>query len=176
MNKKISENAHLRSDFRKKKHFLEWGSNPRKYYIFRAEIENFFVRFLVQVKIAKSPFEINWPLATSGRFFLSWSEAMCFFRSTLKLKRAEQISHLNFVVVCLDTSCFILICLDRFPFDAKAKGHMEQLKGLIPSSDSIISSKFSEQKEKIHYFHNFQGKKKSTNPRFYKFSYVQNKL
>ena len=29
---------------------------------FGAEIEKFFIRFLVQVKIAKSPFEINWPL------------------------------------------------------------------------------------------------------------------
>ena len=41
MNKKIiriSEKAHLRSDFRKKKYFLGWGSNPQKYYIFRAEI------------------------------------------------------------------------------------------------------------------------------------------
>ena len=28
---RISEKAHLRSDFRKK-YFLEWGSNPRKYY------------------------------------------------------------------------------------------------------------------------------------------------
>ena len=62
MNKEISEKAHLRSDFRKKEYLLEWGSNPRKYYIFRAEIEKFFVRFLVQVKISTSPFEINWPL------------------------------------------------------------------------------------------------------------------
>ena len=59
MNKEISEKAHLRSNFREKEYLLEWGSNPRKYYIFRAEIEKFFVRFLVQVKIAKSPFEIN---------------------------------------------------------------------------------------------------------------------
>ena len=59
MNKEISEKAHLRSDFRKKEYLLEWGSNPRKYYIFRAEIEKFFVRFLVQVKISISPFEIN---------------------------------------------------------------------------------------------------------------------
>ena len=61
MNKKIiriSEKAHFRSDFRKR-YFLEWGSNPRKYYIFRAEIEKFFVLFLVQMKSAKSPFEIN---------------------------------------------------------------------------------------------------------------------
>ena len=36
---RISEKAHLRSDFRKKKYFFEWGSNPQKYYfgaIFRA--------------------------------------------------------------------------------------------------------------------------------------------
>ena len=38
MNKEISEKAHLRSDFRKKEYLLEWGSNPQKYYIFRAEI------------------------------------------------------------------------------------------------------------------------------------------
>ena len=40
------------------------GLEPTKVlYISRAEIEKFFVRFLVQVKIAKSPFEINGPLA-----------------------------------------------------------------------------------------------------------------
>ena len=59
MNKEISEKAHSRPDFRKKEYLLEWGSNPRKYYIFRAEIENFFVRYLVQMKISISPFEIN---------------------------------------------------------------------------------------------------------------------
>ena len=59
MNKEVSKKAHLRSDFRKKECRLEWGANPRKYYICRAEIEKFLVRFLVQVKIAKSPFEIN---------------------------------------------------------------------------------------------------------------------
>ena len=59
MNKEISEKAHLRSDFRKKEYLLEWGSNPRKDYIFMAEIEKFFVRFMVQVKISISPFEIN---------------------------------------------------------------------------------------------------------------------
>ena len=31
-------------------------------YIFRAEIEKYFRSFLVQMKTAKSPFEINWPL------------------------------------------------------------------------------------------------------------------
>ena len=55
----MPEKAHLRSDFRKKEYLLEWGSNPRKYHIFRAEIGKYFVRFLVQMKIAKSPFEIN---------------------------------------------------------------------------------------------------------------------
>ena len=59
MNKEISEKAHLRSDFRKKEYLLEWGSNPRKYYIFRAEIEKNFVGFLVQMKISISPFENN---------------------------------------------------------------------------------------------------------------------
>ena len=53
MNKEISEKAHLRSDFRKKEYLLEWGSNPRKYFIFRAEIEKFFVSFLFQVKMSK---------------------------------------------------------------------------------------------------------------------------
>ena len=46
----------LKEKIDEKKYFLEWGSNPRKYYVFRAEI---FVRFLVQLKTAKSPFEIN---------------------------------------------------------------------------------------------------------------------
>jgi hypothetical protein len=39
------------------------GLEPTKVlYISRAEIENFFVRFLVQAKIVRSLFEINWPL------------------------------------------------------------------------------------------------------------------
>ena len=60
MNKEIvSEKVHLRSDFRKKEHLLEWGSNPRKYYIFRAEIEKYCAWFLVQIKTAKSLLEIN---------------------------------------------------------------------------------------------------------------------
>ena len=42
------------------KKFLEWGSNPRNY--FRAEIQKYFRSFLVQVKTAKNPFEIYWPL------------------------------------------------------------------------------------------------------------------
>ena len=36
------------------------GLEPTMY--FRAEIQKYFARFLVQVKLAKSPFEINWPL------------------------------------------------------------------------------------------------------------------
>ena len=49
----ITEKTHLRSDFRKKK------NTSTKVSFFGAEIEKFFIRFLVQVKIAKSPFEIN---------------------------------------------------------------------------------------------------------------------
>ena len=45
-----------------KKYFLEWGSNSRIY--LRAEMQKHFRSFLVQMKIAKSPFEINWPLET----------------------------------------------------------------------------------------------------------------
>ena len=44
----MSEKDYLRSVFRKEKYFLEWGSNPQKYYMFRAEIEKYFVHFLVQ--------------------------------------------------------------------------------------------------------------------------------
>ena len=62
MNNEISEKAHLTSNFREKEYLLEWGWNPRKYYIFRAEIKKFFVRFLVQMKSAKSPSDINLPL------------------------------------------------------------------------------------------------------------------
>jgi hypothetical protein len=63
----IIENVleYLKSPFKirfQKKIFLEWGSNPRKYYFFRAEIEKYFCLFLVQTKTAKSPFEIYWPL------------------------------------------------------------------------------------------------------------------
>ena len=42
-----------------KKYYLEWGSNPQKYY-FRAEIEkNTFVRFLIQMKTVEFAFEIS---------------------------------------------------------------------------------------------------------------------
>ena len=63
--KKIFKNnwkkVHLRSDFRENE-ILPWVRlEPTKP---RAEIEKFFIRFLVQLKIAKSPFEINWPLPT----------------------------------------------------------------------------------------------------------------
>ena len=59
--------------------FLEWGSNPQKYYIFRAGIENYFLRFSVQMKTAESHFKIIWPL--------SWIE-MCSKRNLLKLEYA----------------------------------------------------------------------------------------
>ena len=52
------------------------GLEPTKVlYISRAEIEKFFVRFLVQVKIAKSPSEINWPLRFSQRIFSQYSNS-----------------------------------------------------------------------------------------------------
>ena len=38
------------------------GLEPTKQYIFRAEIEKKFVRFLVQMKTLEFAFEINWPL------------------------------------------------------------------------------------------------------------------
>ena len=59
MNKEISEKAHVRSNFIEKEYLLEWGSNSRKYYIFRAEIEKFFVCFLVQMKTVEFSFEMN---------------------------------------------------------------------------------------------------------------------
>ena len=45
--------------FHKKMNISSSGARTHE---LRAEIENFFVRFLVQIKSAKSPFEINWPL------------------------------------------------------------------------------------------------------------------
>ena len=62
MNKKIiriSEQAHLRSDFRKKSISL---GRARTHECIISSGQKFFVRFLVQVKTAKSPFEINLPL------------------------------------------------------------------------------------------------------------------
>ena len=50
-----------------KKYFLEWGSNPRKYYISRAEIEKYFVRFLVLEETGEFAFEIIWPLALAKK-------------------------------------------------------------------------------------------------------------
>ena len=70
MNKEISEKAHLRSDFRKKKIFPWVRLKPTKVSFFGAEIEKFFVRFLVHVKIAKRPFKINWPLGVTVIFSL----------------------------------------------------------------------------------------------------------
>ena len=77
MNKEISEKAQLNLNFREKEYLLEWGSNPRKYYSFRAEIEKFFVRFLVQMKISISPFENNWPLFKTN-IFLQYPESVMF--------------------------------------------------------------------------------------------------
>ena len=48
----------LKGQIEDKKYFLEWGSNPRKYYISRAEIEKYFVQFLVQMKTVEFAFEI----------------------------------------------------------------------------------------------------------------------
>ena len=45
--------------FQKKKNISSSGAQTHE---LRAEIEKFFVRFLVQMKSAKSPFEIHWPL------------------------------------------------------------------------------------------------------------------
>ena len=41
---------------------LPWVWLEPTIYYFRAELQKYFLRFLVQVKIAKNPFEINWPL------------------------------------------------------------------------------------------------------------------
>ena len=54
----------LKRQVKDKKYFLEWSSNPWKYYIFRAEIEKYFVQFLVQMKVVEFAFEINWPLVS----------------------------------------------------------------------------------------------------------------
>ena len=55
--------------FQKEKKILPWVRlKPTKVSFFGAEIEKFFVRFLVQMKIAKSPFEINWPLSVQNEF------------------------------------------------------------------------------------------------------------
>ena len=51
----------LKEQIEEKKYFLEWGSDPQIY--FRAEMQKYFRSFLVQMQIAKSPFEINGPLA-----------------------------------------------------------------------------------------------------------------
>ena len=46
-----------------KKYFLEWGSNPQKYYLVAIYLQGrnrkIFRSNLVQMKLAKSPFEIN---------------------------------------------------------------------------------------------------------------------
>ena len=54
---------------------------PTKVSFFRAEIEKFFVRFLVQVKMAKSPFEINWPLKKKRKYVLrkTWPKSKKFW-------------------------------------------------------------------------------------------------
>ena len=106
MNKEISEKAHLRSDFRKKEYLLEWGSNPRKYYIFRAAIEKFFVRFLVQVKISISPFEINWPLMLSLQFGIQNFLVSCVYFTTCC--RANMF--FNFMLTTYKRDTKFLVC------------------------------------------------------------------
>ena len=49
----------LKEKIEEKKYFLEWESTILEQYIFRAEIEKYFVRFLVQVKTVELAFEIN---------------------------------------------------------------------------------------------------------------------
>ena len=49
-----------RTNYREKKYCLEWGLNPRS--ISGQNYRNISFIFLVQVKMARSPFEINWPL------------------------------------------------------------------------------------------------------------------
>ena len=103
---RISEKAHLRSDFRKKK-ILEWGSNPRSYYIFRAEIEKYYVRFSVQMKTAKSPFEIIWPLedASSTMVEIEGITAISSIKGPLKffLGNCTEVNH-----VCPRRQCWLL--------------------------------------------------------------------
>ena len=54
--------------FQRKKSLIEARTHKsiilEQKYIIRAEIEKYFRSFLVQMKTAKSPFKINWPLAT----------------------------------------------------------------------------------------------------------------
>ena len=45
----------LKGQIEDKKYFLEWGLNPQIF--FRAEIQKYFVHFLVQMKILKFAFE-----------------------------------------------------------------------------------------------------------------------
>ena len=53
---RISEKAHLRSDFRKKSISL---GGARTYESIISSGQKFFVHFLVQVKTTKCPFDIN---------------------------------------------------------------------------------------------------------------------
>ena len=51
----------LKGKIEDKTYFPEWGSNPWKYYFGTIYLRS----FLVQMKTAKSPFEINWPLSNT---------------------------------------------------------------------------------------------------------------
>ena len=48
----------LKGQIEDEKYYLEWGWNPQKYYISRAEIEKYFVRFLVQMKTVEYAFKV----------------------------------------------------------------------------------------------------------------------
>ena len=53
---------------------------------FRAELQKYFVRFLVQVKIAKIPFKINWPLIFDT---ILWSKIKRFISKVYSFIHAD---------------------------------------------------------------------------------------
>ena len=55
---------------------------------------NFFVRFLGELRIPKSPFEINWPLAPQYRLYIKrLAEVGCCFLSSKKMWATWDESH-----------------------------------------------------------------------------------
>ena len=91
---------HFKTQIDEKK-ICPWvGLEPTKVlYISRAEIEKFFIRFLVQVKIAKSPLEINWHLRQLLQYWKkSWR--LPIFTSRWKLIDQGQSLSLTFNREC----------------------------------------------------------------------------
>ena len=97
--------------------------------IFRAEIEKYFVRFLVQVKTVELAFEINWPLF---RIFFPRSRSEQFSKQHAKF--AKRKIALNFAIPGM-LNCIVQKC-------QKSKYYLDRVKNSLFFKERKIAQKF----------------------------------